>query len=51
LKNSELILNPIKEHIRDYAINKIPEIEITPLKENVVVYGAIAAVLEKSTFA
>jgi glucokinase len=51
LKNSELILNPIKEHIREYAINKIPEIEITPLKENVVVYGAIATVLEKSKLA
>ncbi len=47
LKNAELVLDPIKEHIGEYAINRIPEMRITPLKDNVVVYGAIAAALEK----
>lgn len=46
LKNAELVLDPIKEHVGEYAINRIPEIKITPLKDNVVVYGAIAAALE-----
>ncbi len=47
LKNAELVLDPIKEHIEEYAINRIPEIRMTSLKDNVVVYGAIAAALEK----
>jgi glucokinase len=47
LKNPELILNPVQEHVGEYAINKIPEIRITPLKENVVVYGAIAFAVDQ----
>jgi glucokinase len=47
LKNSDLILDPIEKHLHEYAINRVPEIRITSLKDNVVVYGAIAIVLEK----
>jgi glucokinase len=44
LKHDVLILNPITRYIPDYVINRIPEIVITPLREDVVFLGAIAAV-------
>jgi glucokinase len=46
LFNSELILNPIKKNVSKYAMNRLPEIKITPLGEDVVLYGALAAALE-----
>jgi glucokinase len=45
LKNAELVLPPIKKHIAEYALNEIPEIELTLVGEDVVVCGAIAAAL------
>ena len=44
LYNEELVLAPIKKYIGDYVVNRIPKIMITPLRENVVLYGAIAMV-------
>ncbi|MCD6095890.1 MAG: ROK family protein [Thermoprotei archaeon] len=44
LYNEELVLTPIKKYIGDYVVNRIPKIMITPLRENVVLYGAIAMV-------
>jgi len=44
LSNQNLIIKPIREHIAEYARNRIPEIAITPLKEDVVLYGALARV-------
>lgn len=46
LFNRELILNPIKKHVSKYAMNRLPEIGITPLGEDAVLYGALAAALE-----
>ncbi|MGB9717296.1 MAG: ROK family protein [Thermoproteota archaeon] len=46
LFNSELILDPVKKNIPKYAINRLPEITITPLGEDAVLYGALAAALE-----
>jgi len=46
LFNSELILEPVKKNIPKYAINRLPEITITPLREDAVLYGALAAALE-----
>jgi len=46
LFNSELILNPVKKHVSKYAMNRLPEIRITPLGEDAVIYGALAAALE-----
>jgi glucokinase len=46
LKNKSAILSPIKKHVKDYAINRVPEIMITPLGEDVVLYGAVAAALK-----
>ena len=42
LNNRELILDPILKHIKEYTVNRIPRIEITPLGDDVVLYGAIA---------
>jgi glucokinase len=46
LKNRKMILSPIKKHVKDYAINRIPEIMITPLGDDACLYGAVAAALE-----
>ena len=45
LENSDLILSPIKKHIAEYAINRIPEIKTTSLGYDVGIYGGIASVL------
>lgn len=45
LNNPDLILTPIKSKIERYTQNEVPEIRITPLDENNVLYGAIARAL------
>jgi len=45
LKNRAMILNPIRKHVKDYALNRIPKITITLLGDDVGLYGAIAAAL------
>ena len=47
LNNKKLVLTPIKKHVKNYAINRIPKIVITPLEENIGLYGAIAAVIKE----
>jgi len=47
LKNPNLILDPIKRYVGRYVINRLPEIRLTPLGENIVLYGAIALALKK----
>ena len=42
LRNPELILKPIIENIDRHLINRRPEIMITPLGEDIVLYGALA---------
>jgi glucokinase len=44
LANPKLVLEPIKKYLSDYALNKIPKIRITPLGEDVTLYGAVALV-------
>lgn len=46
LKNKKMILSPIKKHVGDYAINRVPKIMVTPLGDDVVLYGAVAAALK-----
>ncbi len=46
LRNVDAVLRPIREYIGNYAINRIPNIKITSLGENVCVYGAVAAALK-----
>ena len=47
LKNKELVINPIKKYVGNYAVNRLPEIIITPLGDDIVLYGTIAAILNK----
>ncbi len=42
LNNQELILRPIEQGIDGHLINRKPEIMITPLGEDAVLYGALA---------
>ncbi|MBO3800345.1 MAG: ROK family protein [Candidatus Brockarchaeota archaeon] len=46
LYNSEFILKPIMEHVSEYALNRLPEIMITPLGGDIVLYGALVAAIE-----
>ena len=45
LYNKEYILPYISKYVKDYAINRVPKIEVTPLGGNVVLYGAVAMAL------
>ena len=45
LKNKKMILHPIRKHVKDYVINRIPRIMVTPLGDDIGLYGAIAAAL------
>jgi len=44
LNNVDLAMEPIKRRVGDYAINRVPEIKITPLGDDVALYGALAMV-------
>jgi glucokinase len=46
LKNKAAVLFPIRRHVKEYAINRVPKIVVTPLGEDVVLYGAVAAALK-----
>ena len=46
LKNKKLVLSPIKKYVKNYVVNRVPKIMVTPLGEDVGVYGAVAAVLK-----
>ncbi|MFB0569671.1 MAG: ROK family protein [Nitrososphaeria archaeon] len=44
LMNDDLILQPIRKNLERFSINRVPDIMITPLGEDIVLYGAIAMV-------
>ncbi|MEM2110538.1 MAG: ROK family protein [Candidatus Bathyarchaeia archaeon] len=44
LKNTELVLDPIKRHIEEHARNRVPEIILTSLGDDIGLYGALAKV-------
>ncbi len=46
LKNPRLILDPIEKGIESHLINRKPRIMVTPLGEEVVLFGALALALE-----
>lgn len=51
LKNEELILPLIRKYVKNYAVNRLPKIIVTPLGENIGIYGGISIVLKlKSRF-
>ncbi|RLE86420.1 MAG: ROK family protein, partial [Thermoprotei archaeon] len=45
LNNVELVLEPIRREAPSYVINRMPEIKVTPLKDDIVLYGAVALAL------
>jgi len=50
LKNPNFVLKPIEENINRHLINRKPEIRVTPLGEDVVLYGALTlAMISKQT--
>ena len=44
MNNKKLVIEPIKRYVGDYTINRVPKIMITPLGEDIVLYGAVAMV-------
>ncbi|RJS87144.1 ROK family protein [Candidatus Bathyarchaeota archaeon] len=44
LRNESLIIDPIRRGVKEHARNRVPEIKITPLGDDVVLYGALAMV-------
>lgn len=43
LNNVEHVLNPIKQHFKEYIVNREAEIAVTPLGDDIGLYGALAA--------
>ena len=48
LKNKDLVINPIQKYVENYAVNRVPDIKITPLGGDVVLYGALAMVFHEN---
>ena len=46
LKNKKAIFSPIRVHVKDYAVNRLPEIRVTPLGKDAGLCGAVAAVIK-----
>ncbi|NIR17008.1 MAG: ROK family protein [Desulfobacterales bacterium] len=46
LKNQKLVLSPIRRYVENYVVNRVPNMMVTPLGEDVGVYGAVAAFLD-----
>ena len=49
LNNPNLIIDSIKRHLNKYARNRVPEITLTPLGEDAVLYGALASVFYRKS--
>jgi glucokinase len=48
LKHPQLILAPLKKHLHRYVLNRLPEIAITSLGDDIVLHGALAMVFQPS---
>ena len=48
LNNPERVLSPIKKLVGEYAINRVPEVRITPLGDNAGLLGALAVTFDPS---
>jgi glucokinase len=44
LRNEDMVIEPIRRHVGEYARNRVPEVRITPLGDDVVLFGALALV-------
>lgn len=45
LKNKDMVLAPIRKHVAEYSVNRVPRIKITPLGDDVGLYGAVATAI------
>ena len=45
----DLVIGPAAERLAEYAVNALPKVILTPLKEDAVLYGAAAAVINPPT--
>lgn len=46
LNNKDLVVKPIREYLHEYAVNRIPKIEITQLGYDIVLYGTLVIVFQ-----
>lgn len=46
LKNKKIILSPIRKYVGHYTVNRVPKIEITPLGDDVGLFGAVATAMK-----
>lgn len=46
LNNKRMILSPIRKYVGKYTVNRVPKIEVTPLGEDVGLYGAVATAMK-----
>ena len=46
LNNQELVMGPINRYLKDYSINRVPKVMITPLKKDIILAGAVAYILD-----
>jgi len=46
LKNKRMIMSPIRKHVGRYTVNRVPEIAISPLGDDVGLYGAVATAIK-----
>jgi len=47
LNNAEQVIEPIIQQLSEHCRNRVPEIKVTPLGDDVVLYGALAAVFHR----
>ena len=47
LNNKKLVMEPIKRYIGEHTRNRVPKIMVTPLGEDIVLYGALALILHQ----
>jgi len=48
LNNTALVVDPIRQHVEEHTRNRAPDIIITPLGEDIVLFGALATVFHHS---
>jgi glucokinase len=46
LNNADAILSPIRKHLGEYAINRVPEVRITPLGDDAGLLGALSVAFD-----
>jgi glucokinase len=46
LKNKRMILSPIRKCVGHYTVNRVPRIKVTPLGDDVGLYGAVATAMK-----